>query len=128
MTSPGAMPTRVRLNPSVRLRVGDRQGFLFDERTGRVYSLTATSALAATRLAEDDSIDDVVQAVVRAFDVDDKTARKDLLGFIDQLVREGLARPVDAARDRSIPRGAIGMTRGAIGMTRGVIGTTRGRR
>jgi coenzyme PQQ synthesis protein D (PqqD) len=112
MTSPGPTPARVRLSPSVRLRVGDRQGFLFDERTGRVYSLTATSALAATRLAEDDSIDDVIEAVVGAFDVDDKTARKDLLGFIDQLVREGLARPVDAARDRAVPRGAIGMTRG----------------
>jgi Coenzyme PQQ synthesis protein D (PqqD) len=105
MTSTAHTPVRVRLSGSVRLRVGDRQGFLFDERTGRVYSLTATSALAATRLSDDTPVDDVVRAVVESFDVDEKTVRKDLLGFIDQLVREGLARVVDGPRDHSVSRG-----------------------
>jgi len=95
MTDHEPSPRRIRMAPSVRIKVGPRQGFLFDERTGRVYSLSATSALAATRLCEDAVVDDVVRAVVEAFDVDEKTALHDLAGFIDQLVQEGLARPLD---------------------------------
>jgi coenzyme PQQ synthesis protein D (PqqD) len=98
------LPGSVRLAESVRLRIGPRQGFLFDERSGHVYSLSASSALAAARVRDGSSVDEVVRAVVEAFDVDEATARRDLGAFIEELIREGLASAVDGPRDEAAPR------------------------
>ena len=85
------MTERVRLHESVRVRLGAERGFLFDERTGRVYSLNASAAVAASGLRDQRAADDVVAAVVEAFDVDAATARHDLTRFVSHLVQEGLA-------------------------------------
>jgi PqqD family protein of HPr-rel-A system len=89
------LPARVRLADSVRPRFGAERGFLFDERSGRVYSLNATGAVAAARLHERASVADVLAAVTDAFEVDPATARRDLATFLAQLVQEGLAEIVD---------------------------------
>ena len=86
------MSTRtVRLNDSVRVRLGAERGFLFDERTGRVYSLNASAAVAAAGLRDGHAVADVVDAVVTAFEVDVDTARRDFARFVGHLVEEGLA-------------------------------------
>lgn len=84
------LPRRVRLDESVRVRVGPDQGFLFDQRTGRVYSLNASAAFAAARLQEA-PVAAVVAAVVETFDVDEAVAREDLARLVGQLLEEGLA-------------------------------------
>lgn len=81
----------VRFHESVRVRLGAERGFLFDERTGRVYSLNASAALAAARLRDAQPAADVVAAVIAAFEVDAETARRDLARFVAHLVEEGLA-------------------------------------
>jgi hypothetical protein len=86
---------RVRLNDSVRVRLGAERGFLFDERTGRVYSLNASAAVAAAGLRDRQPSADVVAAVVDAFDVDAETAQRDFARFVSHLVEEGLARVDD---------------------------------
>lgn len=83
-------PSRVRFAGSVRVRVGTERGFLFDERSGRVYSLNATGALAAARLHQGASMPTVVDAVTQAFEVDAGTAGRDLDRFVAALVAEGL--------------------------------------
>lgn len=82
---------RVRLNDSVRVRLGAERGFLFDERSGRVYSLNASAAVAAAGLRDQQPAAEVVAAVVEAFEVDADTARRDLARFVGHLVEEGLA-------------------------------------
>ena len=86
-----AEPVRVTFLPSVRVRVGADRGFLFDERSGRVYSLNATAAAAAARIDEGAMLADVVEAVVAEFDTDAATVRRDLAKLVDQLLEEGLA-------------------------------------
>jgi hypothetical protein len=85
------LPARVRLADSVRVRIGPERGFVFDERTGRVFTLNATAALAAARLEAETSCQAAVNAVVAAFDVEPAAVERDLARFIDALVEEGLA-------------------------------------
>lgn len=80
----------VRFVPSVSLRLGPERGFLFDQRTGRVYSLNETAALAVARLAEGAGAPEMEAALVNAFDVEADVARTDLARFVEQLVEEGL--------------------------------------
>lgn len=75
---------------SVSLRLGPERGFLFDQRTGRVYSLNETAALTVARLAEGAGAAEVEAALVDTFDVEVATARADLAPFVEQLVEEGL--------------------------------------
>jgi len=82
---------RVRFTDSIRVRLGAERGFLFDERTGRVYSLNASAAVAAKGLRDERSEADVIAAVVAAFDVDAATARRDLARFVAHLLEAGLA-------------------------------------
>jgi PqqD family protein of HPr-rel-A system len=81
----------VRLQRSVRVRLGADRGFLFDERSGRVYSLNATAAVAAAGLRDEKEEADIVGAVAEEFEVEPEVARRDLERFIAQLVQEGLA-------------------------------------
>ena len=81
----------VRLQRSVRVRLGADRGFLFDERSGRVYSLNATAALAAAGLRDEKAEADIVTSVTEEFAVEAPVARRDLERFIAQLVQEGLA-------------------------------------
>jgi hypothetical protein len=86
-----ALP-RVRLVESVRARLSADRGFLFDDRTGRVYTLNRTAAFVVTRLRAGAPPDDVVAAVTEAFQADAPTVRRDLERFLDQVVAEGLGR------------------------------------
>ena len=81
----------VRLQRSVRVRLGADRGFLFDERSGRVYSLNATAALAAAGLRDEKAEAEIVTSVTEEFAVETAVARRDLARFIAQLVQEGLA-------------------------------------
>ena len=85
-------PASVRFAESVTLRVGPERGFLFDQRTGRVYSLNGAAALASARLQAGEPAGDVVAAVVATFDVNAETAGADLARLIAQLIEEGLAK------------------------------------
>ena len=85
------MRSGVRFHQAVRVRLGPERGFLFDERTGRVYSLNATAALAAAHLEAKATEAEVVRRVVAAFDIDPETVRRDYNRFVAELLHEGLA-------------------------------------
>ena len=88
--SVGDLPRAVCFDAAVRVRLGAERGFVFDQRTGRVYSLNASAALAAERIQSAASLTAVVAAVVEAFEVDAATAGRDLATFVAQLVEAGL--------------------------------------
>jgi hypothetical protein len=85
------MRPSVRFHESVRVRLGPERGFLFDERSGRVYSLNATAALAAAQLKGEATDAEIVRAVVGAFDIDADTVRRDYARFVAELLEAGLA-------------------------------------
>lgn len=91
MTSGLPLPYHVGFVESVRVRLGPERGFLFDQRTGRVYSLNASAALAASRIQDRAPVPAVIAAVVEAFAIDPATARRDFARFVADLVEEGLA-------------------------------------
>jgi len=79
----------------VRPRFGPERGFLFDQRSGRVFSLNGTGAFAAARFHDQQPVADVLVAMVEAFEVDEPVARRALIAFVEQLRREGVAEVVD---------------------------------
>jgi hypothetical protein len=87
--TPG-LPTGARFREAVRVRLGPERGFLFDQRSGRVYSLNATAAFVAGRLRGAETLPAVAAAVAEAFDVDPATAGRDLAAFVADLAAEGL--------------------------------------
>lgn len=95
MSAPAPLPARVRLVESVRPRFGPERGFLFDQRSGRVFSLNGTGAFAAARFHDQQPVADVLVAMVEAFEVDEPVARRALIAFVEQLRREGVAEVVD---------------------------------
>ena len=95
MSASAPLPARVRFVESVRPRFGPERGFLFDQRSGRVFSLNGTGAFAAARFHDQQPVADVLAAMVEAFEVDEPVARRALIAFVDQLRREGVAEVVD---------------------------------
>jgi hypothetical protein len=85
------MSARVRFRDSVRVRLSADRGFLFEEQSGRVYSLNATAAVAAARIQAGMDDPAVLEVVLATFDVDEPTARRDFDRFMRTLVDEGLA-------------------------------------
>ena len=85
------MSARVRFRDSVRVRLSADRGFLFDEQTGRVYSLNASAAVAAARIQAGMDEPAVLEVVLATFDVDEPAARRDFDRFTRTLVDEGLA-------------------------------------
>jgi hypothetical protein len=83
---------RLRLVKSVRTRLGADRGFIFDDRTGRVYTLNTTAAFALGRLQAGLPVADIVDAVTEQFQAEAPAVRRDLERFIEQVVGEGLGR------------------------------------
>lgn len=92
------MSARLRFRDSVRVRLSADRGFLFEEQSGRVYSLNASAAVAAARIQAGMDNPAVLEVVLATFDVDEPTARRDLDRFTRTLVDEGLA--MEEERDR----------------------------
>lgn len=85
------MSARVRFCDSVRVRLSADRGFLFEEQSGRVYSLNATGAVAAARIQAGMDNPAILEVVLATFDVDEATAQRDFDRFTRSLVDEGLA-------------------------------------
>jgi hypothetical protein len=74
-----------------------KSGFLFDGQTGHVYFLNKTSAFVFERLMRRATLLDIVNDLVRAYDVTQSTALSDTLDLLYQLRDFGLGTPVDAS-------------------------------
>ena len=92
------MSARVRFRDSVRVRLSADRGFLFEEQSGRVYSLNASAAVAAARIQAGMDSPAVLEVVLATFEVEEATARRDFDRFTRTLVDEGLATLEEVAR------------------------------
>lgn len=83
----------IRFTDSVSVRIGPERGFLFDQRSGRIYSLNASGAFAASKIHNGETVDDVISAITEEFDVDTGTVLQDFAHFATLLIDNGLACP-----------------------------------
>ena len=66
------------------------KGFIFDPNTGATYSLNTSGAFIFQQLQNGVTGAELVQRVVDTFDVDTKTARRDVEDIIQQFISLGL--------------------------------------
>ena len=83
---------QAQLVNTVRARLSADRGFLFDDRSGRVYTLNASAAFMAARLRQPAPLVELVSALTKTFQTDDEIASRGLEHFLEQLVGEGLGR------------------------------------
>lgn len=78
-----------RSDSAISRQVGD-DVVLLDVQSGRYFSLNASGVTIWDRLETDAGVNDLVEAVVSAFDVDRDTARRDVEDLVQQLHEAGL--------------------------------------
>ena len=70
--------------------IGDEGGLVVIPRQSKVQVLNPVGIKVYSMLDGSHSRDEIVQAVMEEFDVDDKTARSDVDAFLDELASEGM--------------------------------------
>lgn len=63
----------------------DRNGFLFDSNTGRVYALNKTASFIFHKIKDSMSLSEIVKQLTCYYDVDESVAVSDIQDFLYQL-------------------------------------------
>ncbi len=66
------------------------EGFLFDPETGNSFTVSPTGLFILERLRKGMGFEDILKDLLNEFDVDEETARRDLIDFIQQMKLLGL--------------------------------------
>lgn len=72
-----------------RLAIND-EGFIFDPETGNSYTVNRTGIFMINLLKKGKSEDEIVRALIEEFEVDEETAKKDIIDFLEHLRLLGL--------------------------------------
>ena len=83
----------MRRSPQAMSRQLDDEVVILDVPSGRYFSLNAVGVVVWDRLADEATIDDLVDAVTAEFEVDPDTARSDIDGLVASLTEAGLLEP-----------------------------------
>lgn len=68
----------------------DKNGFLFDANSGRVYALNRTGSLIFVKIREHLPLSEVVKELIHRYDVDEGIAVSDVQDFLYQLRELGI--------------------------------------
>lgn len=68
----------------------DKNGFLFDANTGRVYALNRTASCIYSKIQKGLSLSEIVHQLLESFDVTESMAVSDLQDFLYQLREFGI--------------------------------------
>ncbi|GEM_PF-1309521 len=68
----------------------DKNGFLFDANTGRVYALNRTASCIYSKIQKGMSLSEIVHQLLESFDVTESMAVSDLQDFLYQLREFGI--------------------------------------
>ena len=68
----------------------DKNGFLFDANTGRVYALNRTASFIFCKIKESLSLSEIVKQLTNLFDVNEGMAVSDIQDFLYQLREFGI--------------------------------------
>ncbi len=83
-----------RCNDEIAYRVIDEEAVLLNPVDNRIHLLNEVATFVWKLLAEPQSIDDIVSAVCREFDVDPERARSDIDELRVQMLEKGLIETV----------------------------------
>lgn len=76
-------------------QVGDDGTVLLDPATGTYLGLDGSAAVIWARLAHTSTVRDLCDAVLAEFEVEAEQCERDVLTFVDDLLRRNLVVPVD---------------------------------
>jgi coenzyme PQQ synthesis protein D (PqqD) len=94
------MSAQVSIHPEVRTTPGDEDGsVLINLQSGKVFSLNGVGARIWTMLEHGTSVDGVLDALSREYNLPSSEVESDLDDFIDELARKDLLKVT--ARSRS---------------------------
>jgi len=79
----------VKMGKLQRLAISD-EGFIFDPETGNSFTVNQTALFIIRLLKEGKGQDEIVEALVKEFDVTKEEATRDLIDFLEQLRLNGL--------------------------------------
>jgi len=77
-------------NTKLKSLMINEEGFAFDPRTGNTYNISGVGLLVVNALKAGTQTAQVVDAIVERYDVDRRTADRDLEGFLNELERNRL--------------------------------------
>lgn len=63
----------------------DKNGFLFDSNSGRVYALNRTASFIFSKLKEEKTLSEIVKQLINRFAVEESIAMSDIQDFLYQL-------------------------------------------
>lgn len=76
----------IRIPENINAEVSeDKNGFLFDANTGRVYALNKTASFIFCKIQQGQSLSEIVHHLVNLFDVNEGMAVSDIQDFLYQL-------------------------------------------
>lgn len=81
--------TRYRLDPNARFRVLDGEGIFVLQEAAEVLVLNPVGAFIVERLQANLALEEVVDEVVRRYEVDADRARQDAVALLESLVEAG---------------------------------------
>lgn len=84
---------RWKFAPHAAWRVVEQETIVLDLNTSVYFSLNDTASLVWKKLGEGASAPEIAQAVLEAYDVDEKSARADVDALVEELRKENLLVP-----------------------------------
>lgn len=88
MSTQAAAP-QYRVEPHARFRIMDDEGIFVLQEAGEVLVVNAVGAFIVEQLKHERSLDDLVTAITRRYEVDAERARADVTSLLDALVQAG---------------------------------------
>jgi ABC-type uncharacterized transport system ATPase subunit len=86
---------RLRRASRTRFRKVFDEGLALDQETARLHVLNTTAAFLLQQLAQPRSIAELVEALLREFDVEEADAERDVTSFLAEAVAAGLLEPTE---------------------------------
>lgn len=84
---------KLQLKSGLLVQTVDSELIVLDPSSDAYFGLNEVGLCIYTALEKNASTDQIVRALVKAFEVDEATAEQDVLGFVDELVQSGLLVP-----------------------------------
>jgi len=78
-----------RVEPHARFRIMDDEGIFVLQEAGEVLVVNAVGAFIVEQLKDERSLDDLVAAITRRYEVDAERARADVTSLLDALMQAG---------------------------------------
>lgn len=78
----------IRISDSISVRKIESEIFIFDRKTSTIHSLNRVASYIWDLLTENNDANEITEKVYNQFEIDRKTAEKDISNFINELTEK----------------------------------------